>query len=89
MKRERKKNRLQNYNYSCPGWYFVTICTKNRVESFGEIQNNEMHFNTCGEIARKCWIDLPNHYRNIHLDEWVIMPNHVHGIVVIDDHYPK
>jgi len=85
MKRERKKNRLQNYDYSRPGWYFVTICTKNRVEYFGKIQDNEMHFNTCGKIAQKCWFDLPNHYRNIHLDKWVIMPNHMHGIVVIDD----
>ena len=85
LNHQRKLNRLKSYDYSKEGYYFVTICTKNRQENFGNIEDGEMVLNKFGEITEKCWYDLPNHYLNSRLDEFVIMPNHVHGIVVIVD----
>lgn len=81
--RHRKPLRLKQYDYSQPGAYFVTICTQDRVHRFGEIVNGEISVNGLGAVVRACWDDLPNHYTNIRLDEFVIMPNHVHGIIVI------
>lgn len=76
--------RLPGYDYSQPGWYFVTICTKNRREVFGVIKNGQMVVNQCGKIVVEVWWDLPRHYACI-LDAFVIMPNHVHGIINIPD----
>jgi putative transposase len=81
--KERKLNRMRGYDYTEPGYYFVTICTYHRVERFGSIRNGQMILNEQGKIADACWRDLPNHYRHIRLDEFVIMPNHVHGIIII------
>ena len=83
--RNRKLNRWQGYDYSQSGLYFVTINTWNRVEWFGRVENEKMILNEYGKIARNCWLDLPNHYYNCLLDEFVIMPNHIHGIVAIDN----
>lgn len=81
--KHRKLNRLENYDYSQNGMYFITICTKNREYFFGEIKNGEIILNDTGKIIKKCWLDLPNHYKNCILDEWAIMPNHFHGIIEI------
>lgn len=78
---QRKLNRLSNYDYSSYGAYFITICTKNRVNIFGKIKNREMVLNESGKIVDYCWNDLINHYKNIRLDEYVIMPNHFHAII--------
>ena len=83
--RERKRLRLKEYDYSQPGAYFVTICTKDREHRFGEIVNVEMRANGLASVVQSCWDDLPKHYPNVELDEFVIMPNHVHGIIVILD----
>ena len=83
--KERKRLRLRDYDYSQPGAYFVTICAKDRVCRFGEIVNGEMLPNGLAAIVRSCWNDLPNHFPNVQLDEFVIMPNHVHGIIFIVD----
>ena len=80
----RKANRLQDYDYSQNGFYFVTICAKNRKEYFGEIKNEEMVLNDCGEIANQLWLEIPNHFEDVKLDEHIIMPNHVHGIIISD-----
>ncbi len=80
----RKPNRLPGYDYSQDGYYFVTICTEDKREWFGNIKNDAMELNEYGQIALECWHDLPNHYKNIKLDESIIMPNHVHGIVIIE-----
>ena len=64
--------RLKGWDYSSPGYYFIAICTKNRECLFGEILEN-------------CWNDLPNHYPNLKLDQFVVMPNHVHGIIIIEN----
>jgi len=82
---QRKANRLKNYDYSQNGCYFVTICTQGRREWFGSIENGVMELNENGRFVSACWVDLSNHYRNIELDEFIVMPNHVPGIVVIDN----
>ena len=79
----RKPLRLGQYDYSRPGEYFVTICTKDRESRFGEIEDGEMRTNDSGAIVQSCWNDLPNHYPNVQLDEFVVMPNHVHGVIRI------
>jgi REP element-mobilizing transposase RayT len=81
--KNRKPNRLFNYDYSQNGMYFVTICTKNREELFGEIENGKIVLNDIGKIAQKCWLEIPNHFPHISLDEFIIMPNHIHGILEI------
>ena len=75
--------RLAGWDYSNPGLYFITICTQNRLNFFGEIVNNEMYLNEIGKIAHQFWSDIPNHSHNVELGEFVIMPNHVHGIIII------
>jgi putative transposase len=67
------------------GAYFVTICTRDRACLFGEIANGEMRLNDAGEIARRCWEDIPHHFPFVELDAFVIMPNHMHGIIVITE----
>lgn len=81
--RHRKTNRLKKYDYSSSGWYFVTICTQNRECLFGNIINNKMVINKFGGIVKRCWLEIPKHFNNVELDEFQIMPNHVHGIVII------
>lgn len=77
----RRSIRLKGYDYSQPGAYFVTIVTHQRQCLFGEIVNNEMILNDYGKIAAQCWNDIPKHFPNAILDEFVIMPNHIHGII--------
>jgi len=74
-------NRLQGYDYGANGCYYVTICTKNRMYYFGEIVDGEMKLSSIGDIAEKFWIDIPNHFPFVILDEFVVMPNHIHGIL--------
>jgi REP element-mobilizing transposase RayT len=80
---ERKKQRLPGFDYSTPGAYFVTICVQGMQCRFGEVCKGNMVLSEVGKKARQCWLDLPNHYINCSLDEYVIMPNHVHGILHI------
>lgn len=83
--RKRKLNRLRGYNYSRDGWYFITICTKNRIEYLGKIKNAEMQYSQYGDIILKFWQAIPEHYENAFLGQWIIMPNHIHGIIVIQN----
>jgi len=86
MPKMRRKNiRLKDYDYSTEGGYFITIVTKDRQLLFGNIVYGEMVLNEYGRIVESTWNDLINHNPNIGLDEFVVMPNHVHGIVVIFD----
>ena len=82
---QRKYNRLRKWDYSTPHWYFVTICTQNHHELFGEIVKGKMALNEYGEITEHTWFDLPNHNPKIKLDEFILMPNHIHGIIIIKD----
>ena len=81
----RRSIRLKGYDYSKNGAYFVTICSHNHECIFGRISNGKMRLNSYGEIVQKCWDDLPNHYLNIKLDVFVIMPDHVHGIIFVEN----
>ena len=82
---KRKPSRLKEYDYSQSGYYYVTICTQNHEYIFGEVENNGMVLSQCGHIAKESWLDLPSHHKNIQLDEFVIMPNHLHGIIIINN----
>ena len=77
--------RLLGYDYSLAGAYFITMVTHHRECVFGEVVNGEMRVNQYGKIVEHIWMDLPSHYLQITLDTFVVMPNHVHGIVVIND----
>jgi putative transposase len=85
-KHHRRSIRLKGYDYTQPGAYFITICTHGRECLFGEIIDGEMHLNEAGQIVVQTWQDLPNHVPNVQLDAFVVMPNHVHGIIIITDH---
>ena len=80
---KRKTNRLKEYDYSNAGCYFVTICTKDRINYFGEITNGEMILNQYGKIAYKNWADIKNHFDHVELAVFVVMPNHIHGLINI------
>lgn len=78
--------RLAGWDYRNAAAYFVTICTANREIFFGDIKDGVMHLSEAGNVAYECWVDIPNHFPFVRLDAHVVMPNHVHGIVVIGDH---
>jgi putative transposase len=82
--------RLPGFDYSQPGYYFITICTADRAHYFGEIEDSEMLFTETGAMARQCWEEIPDHFPFVVPDEFVVMPNHVHGIIHISEHekYP-
>jgi putative transposase len=81
----RKRNRLKDFDYSQGDGYFVTICTKDKVNYFGEIQNGEMILNEYGKIVKQQWLWLQKQYNYVSLDEFVIMPNHLHGLLIINN----
>lgn len=81
--RTRKRTRKPDIDYSRPGFYFVTICTKEKEEILGKVVGESMEPNDYGRIVRECWLALPDHYRCCQLHEFIIMPNHVHGIIEI------
>ena len=80
--------RLQNWDYGNNGAYFITICTKNREHFFGEIvdtgSETEMQLNEIGKLAEQFWVEIPIHFPFIELGNFVVMPNHIHGILIID-----
>ena len=82
-KHHRRSIRLQGYDYSQRGAYFITLCTKNREHLFGEILNGEIQLNEFGKITQQCWLEIPNHFPHVQLDKYIIMPNHIHGIIVL------
>jgi putative transposase len=78
-------SRLKEWDYGTPGYYFVTICTKNRVSWFGEVITEQMLLSTTGSIVRQFLEKIPDIYPNISIDAWVVMPNHIHAIIAIGD----
>ena len=79
----RKRIRLKGYDYTTPGYYFITIKVKERAEDLCKIENGKMILNESGKIMETVWKELPQHYPNCKLDEYVIMPDHFHGIIQI------
>lgn len=82
---KRKLQRLKDYDYSQNGAYFITICTHKKENLFGKIVDGQMVFNAYGRIVHEIYSDLPNHNQNMKSDKFIIMPNHIHGIIVIDN----
>jgi len=82
----RRSIRLKDYDYASPGAYFVTVCTHDRECLFGEIVDSKIVFNDLGRLVVKSWIWLAERYPYVELDEFIIMPNHLHGILVVSDH---
>ena len=76
--------RLQTWDYANEGAYFLTICTKNRICYFGEIEKQKMKLSNMGVIADLMWYEIKNHAKNIELGEFIVMPNHVHGILILN-----
>ncbi|MBW4583106.1 MAG: transposase [Tildeniella nuda ZEHNDER 1965/U140] len=76
--------RLQNWDYASNAWYFVTICTRDRQLFFGDIVSETMQLSAIGEIAQQYWLELLDHFNYVSLDAYVVMPNHLHGILGID-----
>ena len=80
----RKKSlRLENYDYGKNGLYFITICTKHSQHLFGVIENGEMNLNSAGEMVESIWSEIPLFYKGFVLHEFVVMPNHFHGVIEI------
>ncbi|MEM7759697.1 MAG: transposase [Cyanobacteria bacterium P01_A01_bin.40] len=84
-KRDRQSIRLKNYNYAANGYYFVTICTHQKQCFFGDVIDGKMQLSAVGEIAHQYWSEIPQHSQHKYLDEFIVMPNHVHGIIIIDN----
>jgi REP element-mobilizing transposase RayT len=82
-KHNRRSIRLKGYDYSGEGAYHVVIRTKNGVCMFGEVEANETKLSPIGGIAERCWLEIPEHFPYVELDQYVVMPNHLHGIVII------
>ena len=83
LKITRQANRLHTHDYSRDGYYYVTICAKDMVCYFGTVKNNAMRLTATGIIAEQCWRAIPAHFPNTTLDEYIIMPNHLHGIIIV------
>jgi REP element-mobilizing transposase RayT len=79
----RRSIRLQGYDYSRPGAYFVTICTQNRECLFGQVVDGTMRLNGTGWMIQTVWDELPQFYPGVDIDAFVVMPNHIHGIIVL------
>jgi putative transposase len=81
----RRSVRLKGYDYTQPGAYFVTVCVRGRECMLGQVIDDQMVLNEAGRIVDAAWRDLPNHYPQVGLDAFVVMPNHVHGIIVLNE----
>lgn len=81
---KRKQQRLKEFDYTQSSYYFVTICMKNRNEFFSHIVNSELILTEFGKILDDVWNNLPKYY-NVELDYYIVMPDHFHGIIIIDD----
>ena len=81
----RRSIRLKSYDYAQAGAYFITVCAQGRECLFGECADGKFNFNEAGQFVKQCWFDIPRHFPHAELDAFVVMPNHVHGIIVITD----
>lgn len=81
----RRSIRLKGYDYSQAGLYFITICCQDRICRFGHIENGEMILNAYGKIVYDEWAKLPERFPNFEMDVFQIMPNHMHGIILLNE----
>ncbi len=82
-KHHRRSIRLKGYDYTSPGWYYVTVCTHDRKFFFGDVADGQMRLNDAGRMVDFVWTQLPHQFQHITLDARVVMPNHMHGILVV------
>ena len=85
IRHHRRALRLQHYDYSWPAWYYVTICTSDRLCVLGKIVSDQMVLSQWGNLAQQQWVWLPKHFPTVELDAHVVMPNHIHGIIIINN----
>src|SRR5437867_3978581 len=83
--KKKKQYRLKGYDYSQHGAYFITICTKNKQDFFGSVIKGKMKLNSVGHFTKNSWEEIPEKFKNAILDEFVVMPNHIHGIIILDN----
>lgn len=76
--------RSSTHDYSKPGWYYVTINTRDRIDWFGHVRHKRMCVNLNASIVWNCWFDIPNHFSNVSIDTFIVIPDHVHGIIRIN-----
>ncbi len=81
--RVRHSIRWQGYDYTSAGWYFVTLCAQGRECLFGEVRDGAVFPSESGRLVQSCWEAIPSHFSQAELDAWVLMPNHLHGILAI------
>src|SRR5262249_12055481 len=81
----RRPLRLPAYDYSQAGAYFITVCTQHRAMLFGQVVECDVELNETGMIVQQTWDELPTHYQGINLDAFIVMPNHIHGIIILAD----
>ncbi|MGD1046775.1 MAG: transposase [Bacteroidota bacterium] len=81
---ENQNSQLSHRVNSSPGEYFVTISTKNKECIFGEIVSDDVKLSPIGRIAEQCWKEITDHFTNVELDAFIVMPNHLHGIIAIN-----
>ncbi len=82
--KNRRSIRLKNYDYSKPGYYFLTICSFKKRCLFGKIEGNQVLLSQIGKVIEKCWNDIPRHFPTTAMDQCTVMPKHIHGILVIN-----
>ncbi|MBW7995960.1 MAG: transposase [Candidatus Glassbacteria bacterium] len=85
-KSNRKNIRLPDFDYTSPGAYFVTISTKDSKCLFGDVIIGKMRLSAIGRIVSRCWEEIPNHCPLVTLDQFIVMPNHIHGLINIPEH---
>lgn len=78
-----KEIRLRDFDYSQEGGYFITICANNRKSILGKIENGKIKLSPIGEVVKRFWLEIPHHFKNVKSDAFVIMPNHLHGIIFL------
>jgi len=81
----RKSIRLKDYDYSSEGYYFITICAKNKAKVFGDFVDGKFQLTECGEIAERNLMGIKEHIENVYVDKYVVMPDHIHLILVVTD----
>jgi REP element-mobilizing transposase RayT len=84
QRHHRRSIRLKGYDYAQAGAYFLTVCTKDRACLFGDIVDGLMVLNVAGRVVDECWKAIPSHFSYVELDAFVVMPNHIHGVLRID-----
>lgn len=77
--------RLKDWDYSTPWWYYVTVNTKDHICWFGEVTKNKMILNELGKVAENYWKEIPKHCPSVELDYYIVMPNHLHGIIILNN----